>query len=107
MTKEESTVQTPRKANPEATVNDKQVVFRSRFPVKDNARLGKLLTAAADGDTEKQIALLRYVVEKWDYDGAPDVRRSYDELDVIDDIIPMVNAFGAFILERNEAGQKN
>lgn len=108
MTKDEtSTVNPVRAPDPEVKVNGHTVVFKSRYPVDENTRLGKLLTAAADGDTEKQIAMLRYVVERWDYDGNPSERRSYGKMDVIDDILPMVNAFGTYIVERNEGSQKN
>lgn len=108
MTKEEgSVVDAPRVVNPERFVHGKAVLFRSRYPVKENSRVGKLLNAALDGDTEKQIALLRAVVERWDFDGDPGSRRSYDELDGLFDVMPMVEEFAQFIVERRESSQKN
>lgn len=88
-------------------VNGREVTFKSKYPVKENRKLGKILVDSADGDVDKQIKVLMQVIEAWEYSGRPDDPRSYDDLDYLDDIMPMVAKFGEYFTARIGVDQKN
>ena len=87
----------------EQIVNGHTVHFRERYPYKDSKKLVDLFTSAAESGgagLDDSIALLPLCVESWDYEGDPSDPAVYDEMDLFEDIIPLVTALNAMLEEK-------
>lgn len=88
----------------------RRVVFKQRFPLKDNRRLAKAMAAltnqlqAAD---DWQVTFLTQVIESWEYDGDPHDPKSYENLDAIYDIMPLAGQAAQYLMNLEVIQTKN
>lgn len=94
----------------EFSINGKQVKLRKRITGSTANKFPALLNAVGkdDATVTDYARFLRVVVEEWDFEGAPDDLRSYDEMDFLDEILPLMARVGEYVKKKTEyAGAKN
>lgn len=90
----------------ERLINGKRVTFRSRIPLSKAPTLPKMLEAVAN-DLRAVARVGVIVVESWEFDGSPTDPRSYDDLDIMTEILPLAKELGEYLTRRLEwAGGK-
>lgn len=79
------------------TINGKKIVFHEHFPAKDFwdlpakiAKLARMRAGQEDFDMKLAIPLLTRLIESWEHEGDPTDESSYDDLDILGDILPLV-----------------
>ena len=79
------------------TINGKEVIFREHFPAKDFwdlpakiAKLARMRAGQEEFDMKLAIPLLTRLIESWEHEGDPADESSYDDLDILGDILPLV-----------------
>lgn len=88
----------------ETIINGKRVVFLDKVPAKvgwnilvnHSDILGKPLNTIVFDDV---VTLLQIAIESWEFDGSPAEASSYDNLDVVSEILPLATALGTWISE--------
>jgi len=97
----------------EYTVNGKRVVFREKWSARNNWALPKLIqdftTGASAGDFSGAVPILTRVIERWDFPGDPSKPESYDDLELVTEVIPLLGVLAEYIGKRlgNLAESKN
>lgn len=83
----------------ERLINGKRVTFRSRIPLSKAPTLPKMLEAI--GNDLRAVARVGViVVESWEFDGAPTDPRSYDDLDITTEVLPLAKEMGDYLIRR-------
>ena len=70
-------------------VNGKKVTFKAKLPLREARSLPKLLAATAADDYDSQIAVMVILIDSWDYDGDPSDPKSYEDMDILSEIVPL------------------
>jgi hypothetical protein len=83
----------------EVLINGKRVVLRARVPLSRAPELPKML-AAVETDLRAVARVGAVLIEEWEFDGAPSDRRSYEDLDITTEILPLAVALGQYINRR-------
>lgn len=83
-------------------VDGKAVTVKSRITVKEAPQLSALLQKVGGMESTDVIRLCKASIESWDFDGAPGAQGSYDELDVITELIPLANGVATILAARFE-----
>lgn len=80
-------------------VNEKRVKLRERVPLKDAPNLPVILRAI-DDDLRNIAKLGVIMIEEWEFDGSPRDRRSYEELDIPSELMPLGRHMGEYLSNR-------
>jgi hypothetical protein len=89
----------------ELVINEKKVVLRDKLP----ARLGWDVIVTKAGVLQKSwneiefddlTALLAVAVESWEFDGDPGDPKSYTDLDLLTEFVPLVSKLGDWLNTR-------
>lgn len=83
-------------------INGKQITFRARLTVREAKELPRLLKAIEGEDVDSQVAALCQVVEAWDFVGSPSDPASYDDLDIFEEVVPLVMAAIEYINQKSK-----
>jgi hypothetical protein len=92
-------------------INERMVLFKERFPAKENWDLPQALSAVAtqaqDGniDLKAAVPVLQRVIGSWEFDGLPSDAEAYGELDIFRELIPLLTAAAQFIAELTGTGE--
>lgn len=78
-------------------INGKRVAFKSKLPLRDSRDLPALIDAIKPDNYDSQIGLLMKIVDSWEFTGRPDEPQSYEDMDVLSELTPMVNAAGEYL----------
>lgn len=83
----------------ERIINGKRVVFKERVPLSKAPDLPKMLEAV--GSDLRAVARVGAVmIEEWEFDGSPSDRKSYEDLDITSEILPLARELGEYITRR-------
>lgn len=82
------------------TVSGKEVTVISRIPLRDAPELSALLAQVPNLDARVLVKFCTQAIASWDFDGDPKNRKSYDDLDVIEELIPIANGVAAKMVAR-------
>lgn len=88
-------------------VNGKEVRAIGRVTLKAAPELSALLARVSDLDSRVLVKFCQLAVESWDFDGSPQDRRAYDEMDVIEELIPIANGVAAKMVARMDRANSN
>lgn len=82
-------------------VSGKKVTFKDKYPVAESKKLSKALASAMDGDADKVINLLTYVISDWDFEGDPSDPDAYktEDMDYLRHVWPMYLKFNTYASE--------
>lgn len=83
----------------ERLINGKRVVFRDRIPLSKAPTLPKMLEAIAS-DLRAVARVGVVVVQEWEFEGDPGNPRSYEELDITTEVLPLAKEIGEYIARR-------
>lgn len=83
----------------ERLINGKRVVFRQRVPLSKAPDLPKMLEAVAT-DLRAVARVGAVMIEEWEFEGPPSDRRSYEDLDITTEILPLARELGEYISRR-------
>lgn len=72
-------------------IGGKAVHLKRRVPLKDGHNLINLLQACGSNDFYDQVAIMRLMIESWEFPGDPSAVESYEALDIYDEIMPMAS----------------
>lgn len=90
----------------EVRINGKLVVFKARVPLSKAADL-PVLIGAVEKDLRAVARVGQILIEEWEFDGSPADRRSYEDLDVTSEVMPLALELGKYINRRMDfAGGK-
>jgi hypothetical protein len=88
-------------------VNGKVVTFRRSYPLAENRGLLKAWSATKSDDAATYVPLWKIMVESWEFDGDPGDAKSYDALDVVREVWPLMSATLRFWNQRFNVIPKN
>lgn len=83
----------------ERLINGKRVQFRARVPLSKAPDLPKMLEAVAT-DLRAVARVGAVMIEEWEFDGPPSDRKSYEDLDITTEILPLARELGEYISRR-------
>lgn len=89
----------PEQNDREFTINGKLITLKERVPLSKASDLPKLLEAVAS-DLRAVARLGAVMIETWEFDGPPGDRKSYEDLDVTTEILPLARVLGEYINRR-------
>lgn len=89
------------------SVNGKEVHLRRKIPMAIAPKLPAMLEACDDGDLRTQVKVMVLMIESWDFPGQPNDPKSYEALDIIDELLPIGRHIGKHVLERLGSNSKN
>ena len=83
----------------EKVIAGKVVVFKDRLPAKENWSLVTMMNKLSGGsvDYEPTVAVLSRIVASWEFEGDPADPASFDDLDLIREFMPLMNAAGEML----------
>lgn len=81
-------------------VNGKEVVPTARISLKQAPELSALLAKVPELDARVLVRFCQLAIESWEFDGDPKDRRSYDDLDVVEELIPIANGVAEKMVAR-------
>lgn len=91
----------------EILINGKRVVFKERLPLSKAPELPAML-AKVESDLRAVARVGAVLIEDWEFDGNPSDRRSYEDLDIPTEVMPLAKALGEYISRRMDwSGAKN
>ncbi len=73
----------------EFTVAGKKVVLRERITLGEGYDIIGLFSSIDTNDLRTSIPIMVKMIESWEFEGEPDDPASYDQLDVLTEVIPM------------------
>ena len=84
-------------------VNGKEVIFKERFPARENWDLPRLLASlaanASEMNMERAVPILQRMIASWEFDSDPAKAESYGDLCIFREITPLVKACSEFVGE--------
>lgn len=83
----------------ERMINGHRVTFRSRVPLSRAPDLPVMLEAVAK-DLRAVARVGAVMIESWEFDGNPAERKSYEDLDITTEILPLARELGEYISRR-------
>jgi hypothetical protein len=82
----------------EHVINGKRVIFKDRLPASEGWDLWSCIVDFDRGGVREAIKLARpilpHVIATWEFAGDPADPAAYDDLDVIEELLPLANALG-------------
>ena len=91
----------------EITVNGKQVVLRTAYPVREFAELRRKFAKLMDLEWAEECALLGKFVESWEFDGDPREPKAWGEMDAFSEMMPIENAIGELLAEKMQSAKNS
>jgi hypothetical protein len=88
-------------------VNGKLVTFKQSYPFAENRGLLKAWSATRSDDAATYIPLWKLMIESWEYEGDPGDPKSYDRMDSVSDLWPLMSATLRFWNQRFNVIPKN
>jgi hypothetical protein len=88
-------------------VNGRTVTFRERYPLSENRDLLKAWSKANTTDAATFVPLWGKMIESWSFDGDPADPKSYDALDVVGELWPLMSVTLRFWNQRFSVTPKN
>ena len=73
----------------EFTVAGKKVVLRERITLGEGYDIIGLFSSIDTNDQRTSIPIMVKMIESWEFEGEPDDPASYDQMDVLTEVIPM------------------
>lgn len=87
----------------EHVINGKRVLFRARLPLSLGHNIVKLLNQCNSADLNDHIAAMTVLIESWEFPGDPTKAATYQEMDILSELIPLEVALGVYVGARFEA----
>jgi hypothetical protein len=88
-------------------VNGQTVTFRERYPLSENRDLLKAWGKANTNDAATFIPLWAKMIDSWTFEGDPADAKSYDALDVVSELWPLMSVTLRFWNQRFSVTPKN
>lgn len=89
----------------ETEINGKEVKFKKSIPLRDGHTLRRFLRNQNSDDYNDDIPALRLLIEPCELVASPDDRHGFDDLDVFQELIPLINASAEYIVSKMAAGK--
>lgn len=92
-------------------INGKEVVFRKRFPAKDHWDLPQRLSTIAEQanrgelNLKEAVPVFQHTIASWEFDGDPNDADAYGELEMFDELIPLLAVTAEYIGELTDRGE--
>lgn len=87
----------------EHVINGKRVLFRARLPLSLGHNIVKLLNQAKSDDLNDHVAAMTVLIESWEFPGDPTKAASYQDMDILSELVPLEVALGVYVGARFEA----
>lgn len=85
----------------ERIINGKRVIFKDKLPAKEGWDLWERIVEFDQGGVKNAVVLARpilpHVIATWEFEGDPADLAAYDNLDVIEELLPLANALGEYV----------
>lgn len=84
----------------EFTVNGKRVWLRKRLPLREQDALLELAAACSNTKPRTNIPVMARLIESWEFAGDPADPEAYEDLDLLDEFLPLVEIAGTYLAGR-------
>ena len=85
------------------TVAGKTVQFKRRLTLNEQVEIEDRLKATEGGKLADQIALVRLLIESWGFEGDPSDAAAYGDLDIFEELLPVIETAGKYITDKRAA----
>lgn len=84
-------------------ITGKKVVLKDSIPLSEGYDLLGLILEGTNKDMKTMVPIMMKVIESWEFDGDPNNKESYEQLDVLGVVIPLARAVNGYATRKMSA----